>query len=119
VNTTSLPRLPDIDEVEPFSDRDQACMSDVRAVLARHGALQRFGLTLLHQHFDIADDEVLVEDIDVANRVLTCRPEKITGAQNAVETSWRLDDPAGMARCRQVCVESPVTWSGHSRRHFA
>jgi hypothetical protein len=115
---TSLPPLLDIDEVEPLSAADRECLDDVRAVLAEHDALRRFGLTLLHQHFEIADDEVLVEEIDVENRVLTSRPEKISAADRAIETSWRLDDLTGMARCRTVCKPDPVSWTGHSKRHF-
>jgi hypothetical protein len=73
-------------------------------VLEQHGALQRFGLTLLHQHFDMGDDEILVESIDVTNRVLTLRPRP-TGATRgvAVETSWRLDDPRAQRRCETLC----------------
>lgn len=115
---TTSGRFPDIDEVAPFSESDQACFDEIRSVLEKHGALQRFGLTLLHDHFDIAEDEVLVEDIDAENRILTSRPQKITGTVDAIETSWRLDDPQGRSRCRSVCVNDPVTWTGHSRRHY-
>lgn len=116
---SALPQLRDIDEVEPLGPQDKACVDEVRAVLARYDALQRFGLTLLHDHFPVADDEVLVEEIDVESRILVSRPEKISPDDRAVETSWRLDDMTGMARCRTVCKPDPVTWTGHSRRHYA
>jgi hypothetical protein len=44
-----------------LGDRDRAVMDEVREVLAKHGALGRFGLTLLHSHFEVAHDEVLAE----------------------------------------------------------
>jgi hypothetical protein len=45
---------------EPLSSADLAVLEEVRQVLAMHGALRRFGVTLQHQHFDLADDEILV-----------------------------------------------------------
>jgi hypothetical protein len=55
VSSSRLPRLVDIDDVRPVDATDQVVFDEVRKVLARHGALQRFGLTLLHQHFDVGD----------------------------------------------------------------
>ena len=55
-----LAKLPTIDEVVPVGPDDEACINEIRSVLARHNALQRFGITLLHKHFDITDDEVLL-----------------------------------------------------------
>lgn len=54
-------RLPDIDEVEHLSAADEPLMRELREVLGRHGAERRFGLMLLHEHFAIGEDEVLVE----------------------------------------------------------
>jgi hypothetical protein len=95
--------LPDINDVVPVGPQDQACMDEVREVLERHGALQRFGLTLLHQHFDIAEDEVLVESIDVENRILLSTPKKVATIGASVETSWRLDDPTRQQVCETLC----------------
>ena len=53
----SLPELTDIDEVERLSESDQACFDDIREALRKHGKLQRFGVTLLHSHFPVQDDE--------------------------------------------------------------
>lgn len=116
-----LPVLPDIDDVPPLSETDRPCFDELRAVLAKHGMLQRFGIALLHEHFEVADDEILVETIDVATRTLTSRPEKITdlGAYASVETSWRLDDPdtAPMARCTTTCRPATFTESRHKPGH--
>ena len=95
--------LPDISEVEPFGPADQACFDEVRSVLERHGALSRFGLTLLHQHFEVAEDEVLVERIDVENRTLQTQPLKRETVGASIQTSWRLDDPVLGQRCESQC----------------
>jgi hypothetical protein len=60
--------LPDITDVSPMSMDDHAVLDAVRDVLVQHGALGRFGVHLLHKHFDMAEDEVLVEYTDVNAR---------------------------------------------------
>lgn len=120
IGGTPLPILPDIDEVAPLSDADQSCLAEIRAVLAKYGALQRFGVTLLHEHFEITDEEILVETIDVETRTLTSRPEKIVdlGNYNSVETSWRLDDDIAVARCTSACRPATFTESRHKQVHI-
>lgn len=103
-SVTSLPLLPDIDELRPFGPEDQACFDELRAVLERHGALGRFGLTLLHRHFDVADDEVMVEFIDADTRTQIFRPRPIAEVGGGIETSWRLDDPRAQRRCETQCI---------------
>lgn len=115
-----LPPLPNIDDVRPVDDTDQACFDAVRRVLEEHGALSRFGLTLLHSHFDVAAAEVLVERVDSETRTLTIRPIDIDAAANAVETSWRLDDPSGQQRCETRC-QPERNFQGqpyHNRPHY-
>jgi hypothetical protein len=115
-----LPTLPDIDEVEPMSEKDRACVADIRAVLEKHGALSRFGISLLHEHFDIGDDEVMVESVDKENRVLTTRPVKMADhdAVNSIETNWRLDSVTGLARCERQCVFPYGPKGPHIMQHF-
>jgi hypothetical protein len=101
--------LPKIDEVAPVDEGDRAVMDEVRSVLVKHGALQRFGLTLLHSHFDLADDEILVETVDAKERKLTIRPMPVREAMAAgdpFETSWRLDSPSGEPECLLYCFRS-------------
>jgi hypothetical protein len=118
--SSQLSALPDIDEVRPVGPEDDAVFADIREVLTRHGALQRFGVTLLHQHFPIAPGEVLVERIDAINRVLTSTPRVTESVGNAVETSWRLDHPDGQQRCETRC-ESDRDADGtpyHRKAHY-
>jgi hypothetical protein len=100
-----LPELPHITEVAPRSEDDEACLADLREVLERHGALSRFGVTLLHQHFEVGTDEVLVESVDEERRMETTSPAPRESQRVAasIETSWRLDAPSGVRVCERVC----------------
>lgn len=102
-----MPKLPHISEVEPRSEKDEACFDELRAVLERHGALSRFGITLLHQHFEIGDHEVQVETVDERRRIETARPKRRDDAaiSSAIETSWRLDAPLGHRYCERYCQQ--------------
>jgi len=114
-----LSPLPDIDDVRPISDEDQECIQDVRQVLIDHGALGRFGLTLLHEHFEVGPDEIMMEFVDKEERVLTTRPIRAAGhsAENSIQTSWRLDTLDGMQYCERYC-ERPWGPSGpHTGGH--
>jgi hypothetical protein len=102
--------LPRIEEVEPLSVADRAVIEEVREVLARHGALERFGLTLLHSHFDLGQGEILVETVDKSARTLTTRVLPASDAEpgaTLVETSWRLDASDGQPRCLTYCYRPP------------
>lgn len=101
-----LAGLPHIDSLLPRSADDEACFTELREVLARHGKLDRFGVTLLHHHFAVGTDEVLVEECDVEGRTLVTRPRKLgaLGATPAIETNWRLDVKGVIAACTQVCT---------------
>jgi hypothetical protein len=92
-----------INDVAPLSSHDSACIAEIREVLRRHGALHRFGLTLLHRHFEFADDEVLVETIDIKSRVIRQQPRKISSISAGIETSWRLDMFKELLHCETLC----------------
>jgi hypothetical protein len=98
--------LPDINEVEPLSDSDGACIEEIRKVLERHGRLKRFGIMLLHKHFDVANNEVLVETCNSRMRTLTMQPaiKSDKSTRRAVETSWRLDLQDATTRCKTICL---------------
>ena len=68
--------LDDINDVRPIDGSDAACLMEIRDVLDRHGMLDRFGVSLLHSHFDVADDEMMLETTNVANREHWVRPVK-------------------------------------------
>jgi hypothetical protein len=85
--------LPSIDEMPPLSESDQVVVDEIRQVLIKHDALDRFGITLLHSHFELKGDEVLVEHVDRTARTLTTRPMPVGDLprRSLVPTAFRLD----------------------------
>lgn len=88
--------LPDIADVRPVDETDRACLEEVRAVLERHGALERFGVNLLHDHFPMDGDEVLLEVCDPEQRTLTIRPGTASSLEDGrfVGTNFQFDAQA-------------------------
>lgn len=116
--------LSDIHDVSPLNDTDHACLAAVRDVLEKFGCLDRFGVNLLHKHFEMAEDEILVEQVDEQARKLLTKPVKVELVQEqmsrAVETQWHWQrDQNGalaqicVARCFPGNYESP----GHANKH--
>jgi len=105
VAPTQWAELEDIGDVEPISEGDLTCLAEVREVLKKFGKRERFGVALLHKHFDMAEDEILVEHTNKEERVLTIRPAKPETAGKTIETIWMLLDgePKAMLGCRQYC----------------
>jgi hypothetical protein len=113
-----LAELPQIDEVKPWSRADQDLFDELASVLRKHGASSRFGITLLHKHFQLADGEILVEVCDADARTLTTRPQPRTdlGTTNVIETNWRFDLPNIVSQtCWSVCEDDGV--GGHPKTH--
>jgi len=93
--------LPSIENINPVSEADQNCLRAIEAVLKQHNKLDRFGVTLLHKHFPLQDDEMLVETCDPENRTLTVSTVKTNNINpdHYIETSWRLDTGEALQRC--------------------
>lgn len=100
-------KYPDIVAVAPLSDSDHECLGAIREVLLKYGNLSRFGLTLLHQHFAIGDDEVLLETCNAEDRTLTLKPVKKHSLANAniIETSWELREGDLLQGCISATEE--------------
>lgn len=93
MNTTkNLNDCPDIDAVSPLSETDKFCLNEIAKVLSQHKLEGRFGITLLHKHFDISDDEIMLETQDRARRELRSAPVKMTSLRDVpfTETQWRV-----------------------------
>ena len=103
MKTLEYSELSTLDETEPLCGADEACLDEIREVLARHGRLNRFGVTLLHKHFDLAEDEILVEECDEQQRTLTTSPRKASAfpLDRRIETVWRFDGLKG-----RTCVRN-------------
>ena len=85
----------------PLGESDNDVMKELHEVLKKHNALKRFGITLLHEHFEIERDEVLVEITDRAKRLQTIEVFKKAEIENldTIETSWRLDSGVPVMSC--------------------
>jgi len=68
--------LPDIDSLGmgTLNEGDLACLEEIGELLIAKGANSRFGITLLHSHFPIGDNETLVEQASAGERAFTVRP---------------------------------------------
>jgi len=108
-------RLADLRDVPPLDPHDLACMAELREVLLRHGRLQRFALHLVHKHFELAADEVLVEYSDPLAREQLLRVESREAAalRSAIPTTWTLAGAQPLVAC--VCAYR--TEHGHLGRH--
>lgn len=97
--------VPHIGDVGSISPDDRSCLEEVRAVLARHGLLNKFGVALLHHHFPIDDTEVFVETIDPQARTLTATATPVSELAGAsmIETMWRFGPVPGDLRIVMEC----------------
>jgi hypothetical protein len=100
---------PDIVDAEPLGADDHELVADLHEVLRKHNALGRFGITLLHTHFRVGPDEVILEETDVDERHQTMRPVPSDSLQEEgiVETSWSLGTGRAVpfTMCRQGCTD--------------
>ncbi|MDK9498788.1 hypothetical protein QEZ40_003993 [Streptomyces katrae] len=81
--------LPRFEEAEGLGPSDAAFVQDLVDVLEKHGNLDRFGLCLLHDHFPLAADEVIVETNDSATRTLHAHVEKTGRTRHVKPSQWR------------------------------
>ncbi len=88
-----------------LSGRDAACIQDIVSVLKKHNCLGRFGLTLLHRHFDIEEGEILAETNNPVCRTLLLEPIEKNELKNFnyYETAWRFDNEKPVTTC--VCLK--------------
>lgn len=96
--------LPDIDDVKPIDESDLLMFNEIKEVLERHGATHRFGITLLHRHFDLAERECLLESTDVGKRRQVIEVTDVASLQDGrvIETQWAFDG-SGTLGCVGFC----------------
>ena len=111
----------DIHQVDRRLDAEAAAFSELRSVLERHGLERKYGITLLHKHFDLAEDEMMVEHTDVASRTLISRPAKIDSVapENMIEVTWSLDRAATAGVCVWRCYYDANSTPQHAGKHMA
>ncbi len=111
-------QLPDLADVPPIDETDVACFKALRDGLKAHGKAERFGVALLDSHFDLDEDEIMLEFPDSGSRTLQSRLAKPAGVGvGSVPTLGVLDgEVVGDADyyCHSYCWE---TLLGQSLRH--
>jgi|JI102314A1RNA_FD_contig_31_6287231_length_1144_multi_3_in_0_out_0_3 hypothetical protein len=113
-------QLPDMEVMNHELDSSDAeCLAELRQVLAKHGRLERFGISLLHRHFHLSDDECLLESVDAVQRVLTVRAVSKTAIGQAVQTQWSLAHRDPLQWCEQWCNYSGGTHHSGHQNHIA
>jgi hypothetical protein len=118
--TATWNHLKDIDQVAELDSSAQACLDEVRAVLERHGCLDRFGVNLLHKHFEMNNSEILVETVNETDRVLVTKPmdQKDLAHMQRRETQWAWVQSAS-GEVIQVCISQCVVANGrHHQTHY-
>jgi hypothetical protein len=116
---TQWTEFPDVDDVQPISDQDQAVLLEVREVLQKHGALKRFGVTLIHRHFELNDGEVLFESTNCEERrqVIEVKPAaEVFSRGRVLETQWVFDDATQNLYCVGYCDYNQGHKHGHNQK---
>jgi hypothetical protein len=88
--TTTSPDLISFEEAQPIGEHDAAFVTELRDLLERHSNIDRFGLCLLHDHFAVKSDELLMETNDPQRRTLTVTPEHVASLPEFKATMWRM-----------------------------
>ena len=102
--------LPPLHEFPALDDSDMACLDELRAVLLRHGKLNRFAVHLAHKHFDLAPGEVLIERPDPDGRTQHVTVGRLDEEPMARPTTWVFDEGPALRLSDAVycvCVSDP------------
>ena len=117
LETVQWTTLTHIDDVSPLGDKDYAVLEELREVIAKHGYENRFGICLLHKHFDLKAGEIALEETDELARVSTIKAAQDDGGQNTIETMWRFGRESGLGPLVKKCVLRCHYFLGHKQRH--
>lgn len=73
---------------------DEQCLAEIQAVIEKYGLTNKFGVALLHKHFLIDKDEMMVERNYPKERKLVTTPVRAADARekDLIATIWRFDN---------------------------
>jgi hypothetical protein len=75
LNWEAMPNMGE-EALDGYSEQDRPMFTRIRDCLVRYNAYEIFGLYLVHKHFDIADDEEMVEHVDFDLSIVEIYPVK-------------------------------------------
>lgn len=114
---TQWASFPDVNDVAPIGDDDELVLHEIREVLVRHGKVDRFGVTLVHRHFGLAEGEIIFEETDPDGRTQTMNVRSedfLRQRENVLPTQWVFNRPGFAVACHGYCDYQN---GGHSNRH--
>lgn len=78
--------IPDLhDAVHSFADNEvESKLALFGSIFVKHGVTSKFGLAMVHRHFDITENEVLVETLNDQKSVSVTSPWIIKGIRNSM-----------------------------------
>lgn len=118
LETVHWSTLNDIDDIPPINDTDFEVLAKIKDVLVEHDCTNRFGVCLLHKHFEVGQDEVAVEYTDVEARVskVVVQQRVDNPDTDTIQTMWRFREDGALGYdtvCEKVCHY----FLGHKQRH--
>ncbi len=86
--------LSSVIDVANLDSSDEKCLAEIQSVIERYSLTDKFGVALLHKHFLIDEDEMLVERNYSKERRLVTSPEKALDVKedDLITTIWRFDN---------------------------
>ena len=99
----------DFGSTSPLSPDDEAVLAGLAERLRAAGKIERFGVRLIRNPLGLAENEVLVETCDLAQRMLHCSVGERDAVGRTVETSWQWEPslsktgPKVRHRCMSSC----------------
>jgi hypothetical protein len=116
VEPTQWTRVQDMNDIRrELSEKDAECFAELREVLKKHDSLERFGIMLLHRHFELQDGECLLETMDLASRTLTVQPVSAQEVSSSVQTQWKLSSQDPLQWCSGYCHYNNGHKHGHTK----
>lgn len=111
----------EIGNVRPLGDEDYNTLKEIRDVLQRHDAVDRFGIHLISNDIETAENELFIEETDVLNRLQVsgiCNVTDVSKDVTMIETQWVFNRQK-KAYCRAACVlENRDGKRIHEWQHF-
>jgi hypothetical protein len=111
-------RIQKIEDMKPIGDDDYEVLKELSEVLLRHGFENRFGICLIHKHFELAPGEMALEETDEQSRRSVIRVVSEDQCKDAMETAWQFSAESEIKagrNCTLKCKGSGLT--SHPRYH--
>lgn len=89
-----------------MTSTDEACFEEIKTILKKHNALQRFGVTLISNE-TLPSDKTRMETNSAKDRTLITQiVDKKKYKGQAIETNWKLNTIEAIATCEQSCMST-------------